>query len=66
MGSENVSFHLLKVLAVGQTSGSGGWVKKLASITMEGNGLLMVVGNPKRNEDFAAFRAEAKSNSNFS
>ena len=28
-------------------------MKKLASITMEGNGVSMVVGNPKRNEDFA-------------
>jgi hypothetical protein len=52
-GSENASFQLLKVLAIGQTSGSGGWVKKLTSITMEGNGLPMVVGNPKKNEDFA-------------
>ncbi len=53
MGSENASFRLLKVLAVGQTSRSGGWVKKLALIAMEGNGLSMVVGNPKKNEDFA-------------
>ncbi len=35
----NVCIHLL--------------MKKLASIAMEGNGLLMVVGNPKKNEDFA-------------
>jgi hypothetical protein len=28
-------------------------MKKLASIMMEGNGLSMVVGNPKTNEDFA-------------
>jgi hypothetical protein len=42
-------------------------MKKLASITMEGNGLSMVVGNPKKNEDFALlFGAEAKSNLNFS
>jgi hypothetical protein len=53
VGSENASFQLLKVLAVGQTSGSGGWVKKLASIAMKGNGLLMVIGNPKNNEYFA-------------
>jgi hypothetical protein len=28
-------------------------MKKLALIAMEGNGLSMVVGNPKKNEDFA-------------
>jgi hypothetical protein len=28
-------------------------VKKLALIVMEGNGLSMVFGNPKKNEDFA-------------
>jgi hypothetical protein len=28
-------------------------MKKLALISMQGNGLSMVVGNPKRNEDFA-------------
>jgi len=28
MGLKNASFRLPKVLAVGQTSGSGGWVKK--------------------------------------
>ncbi len=46
--SENVSFPNPKVLAEGQTSGSGGGWKKLALITMRGNGLSMVVGNPKR------------------
>jgi hypothetical protein len=28
-------------------------MKKLALIMMEGNGLSMVIGNPKKNEDFA-------------
>ncbi len=41
-------FNSQKVLAVGQTSGSGGWVKKLALITMKGNGLLIAFGNPKK------------------
>jgi hypothetical protein len=48
VGSENASFQLLKVLAVGQTSGSGGWVTKLALITMRGKGLLINLGNPKK------------------
>jgi len=41
-------FKSQKVLAVGQTSGSGGWVKKFASMTMRGDGLSIVFGNPKR------------------
>ncbi len=28
-------------------------MEKLALIAMEGNGLSMVIGNPKKNEDFA-------------
>ena len=49
MGCENASFQVPKVLAVGQTSGSGGWVKKLASVTMRGNGLWIAFGNPEKN-----------------
>ncbi len=45
VGSENVSLSILKVLAVGQTSGSGGWVKTLALITIKADGLPTVVGN---------------------
>ena len=41
-------FNSQKVLAVGQTSGSGGWVKKLALITINGSGLSIVFGNPKK------------------
>ena len=41
-------FDSQKVLAVGQTSGSGGWVKKLALITMKGHGLSIAFGNPKK------------------
>ena len=41
-------FKSQKVLAVGQTSGSGGWVKKLASVTMRGDGLSIAFGNPKK------------------
>ena len=41
-------FNSQKVLAVGQTSGSGGWVKKLALITINGNGLSIAFGNPKK------------------
>jgi hypothetical protein len=48
VGSENANFRLLKVLAIGKTSGSGGWVKKLALITMKGTGLLIDLGNPKK------------------
>ena len=43
-------FDSQKVLAVGQTSGSGGWVKKLALLTMEGNGLPMNLAVQKKNE----------------
>ncbi len=32
--------RLLKVLAVGQTSGSDGWVKKLALIIMKGKSIV--------------------------
>ena len=41
-------FNSQKVLAVGQTSGSGGWVKKLALIMIKANGLSIVFGNPKK------------------
>ena len=41
-------FKSQKVLALGQTSGSGGWVKKLASVTMRGDGLSIAFGNPKK------------------
>jgi hypothetical protein len=34
-GLKMISFLTPKVLAEGQTSGSGGWVKKLALITMK-------------------------------
>ena len=43
-------FDSQKVLAVGQTSGSGGWVKKLALLTMEGDGLPMNSAVQKNNE----------------
>jgi len=48
VGCENASFQVPKVLAVGQTSGSGGWVKKNVSITMRGDGLSIAFGNPKK------------------
>ena len=41
-------FKSQQVLAVGQTSGRGGWVKKIASITMRGIELSMAFGNPKK------------------
>ena len=41
-------FKSQKVLAVGQTSGSSGWVKILTSITMRGDGLSIAFGNPKK------------------
>ncbi len=41
-------FNSQKVLAVGQTSGSGGWVKKSVLITIKGNGLSIVFGNQKK------------------
>ncbi len=54
-------FKSQKVLAVGQTSGSGGWVKKLASITMRGNGLSIAFGNPEKNGQFDLPREGGKS-----
>ncbi len=48
VGSENASCWFLKVLAVGQTSGSDGWVKKIALIIMKGKGLLIDLGNLKK------------------
>ena len=56
-------FDSQKVLAVGQTSGSGGWVKKLALITMKGHGLSIAFGNPKKAMSIrAASFEEASSN----
>ena len=42
--------RLPKVLAVGQTSGSGGWMKKLALILTKAMGLSSVGGIKKNNE----------------
>jgi hypothetical protein len=42
--------RLQKVLAAGQTSGSGKLVKKLAFVLTKAMGLLPVGGNPKNNE----------------
>ncbi len=51
MGSENASFLTPKVLAEGQTSGSGGWVKKFSRDNNVGaDGLPMVGCQSKNNE----------------
>jgi hypothetical protein len=50
--------RLPKVLTVDQTSGSAGWVKKLALILMKAMGLLLVGGNPKNNEKIALLPLE--------
>ena len=55
-------FKSQKVLAVGQTSGSSGWVKILTSITMRGDGLSIAFGNPKKdNGQFDLPRERGKS-----
>ena len=47
-GLEMQVLRLPKVLAVGQTSGSGGWVQKLVFVLTKAMGLSSVGGNPKK------------------
>jgi hypothetical protein len=53
VGSENVSFLTLKVLAKGQTSKSGGWVKKISPDNDEGQWVVDGCRQSKKNEGFA-------------
>jgi hypothetical protein len=53
VGSENVSFPTPKVLAEGQTSRSGGWVKKISPDNDEGQWVVDGCQQSKKNEGFA-------------
>ena len=57
-------FDSQKVLAVGQTSGSGGWVKKISLDYVEGEWLSIAFGNQKKQWQIRALSSEgANSNS---
>ena len=62
-------FRLPKVLAVGQTSRSGGWVEKVALILTKAMGLSSVGSNPKNNKEIPLLPLErfrgGKSGSHF-
>jgi hypothetical protein len=53
VGSENVSFLTPNVLAEGQTSGSGGWVKKISPDNNDGQWVVDGHWQSKKNEGFA-------------